>query len=113
MEVSEAYLSSSINENTFEWNVLKGYLQGQSKTVKDMLRECCSKLDSGQYHCSDLRITSGVVTCRRCALRPMKELVYLYRSDIPTSDLPGTAVYSIMFRVVLLANIDISFIHVL
>ena len=44
----------------------------------------------------------------------MKELVYLYRSDIPTSDLPGTAVYSIMFyRVVLLANIDISFIHVL
>ena len=138
------------------------YLRGQSKTVKDMLRECISRLDSGQHHCSglpvwckgkwqvwlvkpsvtqntyimlawginrsyvratfrlkteincilslpslctfglwglrfyclslaDLRITSGVVTCRRCALTPMKQLVYLYRSDIPTSDLPGTA----------------------
>ncbi|CAI8049022.1 E3 ubiquitin-protein ligase CHFR [Geodia barretti] len=91
MEVSEASLSSSINENPFEWNVLKDYLQGQSKTVKDMLRECISRLDSGQHHCSDLRITSDVVTCRRCALTPMKQLVYLYRSDIPTSDLPESA----------------------
>jgi E3 ubiquitin-protein ligase CHFR len=91
MEVSEASLSSSINENPFEWNVLKDYLRGQSKTVKDMLRECISRLDSGQHHCSDLRITSDVVTCRRCALTPMKQLVYLYRSDIPTSDLPESA----------------------
>ena len=111
MEVSEASLSSSINENPFEWNVLKvrlwtprndpsqwgilisyhmlllgkkrcpcwrvfpisggvlsdtkfdmmfvfsqDYLQGQSKTVKDMLRECISRLDSGQHHCSGLPV---------------------------------------------------------
>ena len=24
----------------------------QSKTVQDMLNECCSKLDSGEYHCT-------------------------------------------------------------
>ena len=32
------------------------YLRGQSKTVKDMLRECISRLDSGQHHCSGLPV---------------------------------------------------------
>lgn len=28
------------------------YLQSQHKTVQDMLRECCTKLDSGEYTCA-------------------------------------------------------------
>ena len=29
-----------------------GYLQSQSRTVRDMVSECTAKLDSGLYHCT-------------------------------------------------------------
>ena len=81
------------NGNLYESRVLKNYLDSKGVSMKDLLDECCQKLDEGTYHCSDSRtsrLSSSTRTCFSCAMRNFRDLVYLYRRDISRDELPGT-----------------------
>ena len=94
MDFDSSCLHSILNNgNVYESRVLKNYLESKSLTIKDLLEACCQKLDDGSYHCSDSRssrMSSSTRTCYSCALKNFKDLVYLFRKDIPEDDLPGT-----------------------
>ena len=80
------------NGNAYESRVLKNYLESKGLTIKELLESCCQKLDDGTYHCSDSRssrMSSTTRTCYTCALKNFKDLVYLYRKEIPDDELPG------------------------
>ncbi len=80
------------NGNAYESKVLKEYMEGKSLSIKDVLTSCCAKLESGEYTCSDSRtsrMSSSTRTCYKCGLKNFKDLLYLYRRDIPASELPG------------------------
>ena len=93
MDFDSSCLTSILNNgNLYESRVLKNYLESKSLTIKDLLEACCQKLDEGTYHCADSRssrMSSSTRTCYSCALKNFKDLVYLYRKDIPDDDLPG------------------------
>ena len=74
--------------NAHESNILKNYLEAKHLTVKDFLLACCDKMESGDYVCSDARVSPTVACCQRCAVKSLKELAYHYRKDIPSSELP-------------------------
>ena len=83
------------NGNAYESRVLKNYLDSKGLTIKDLLEACCQKLDDGTYHCSDShtsRMSSTTHTCYSCAFKNFRDLVYLFRKDIPDDELPGIAV---------------------
>jgi E3 ubiquitin-protein ligase CHFR len=74
--------------NAYECTILKDYFDSKSLTVKDFLQACCAKMTSGEYVCSDYRLTPSTTCCHSCALKGLKDLAYLYRKDIPSNDLP-------------------------
>lgn len=75
--------------NAYESNVLKNYFESKGITIRDFLQLCCRKMDSGEYACPGLQITPTTTCCQDCALMLLKRLAYLYRRDIPSSDLPN------------------------
>lgn len=75
--------------NAYESTILKDYLENKGIRIKDFLQTCCDRMTSGAYTCSDSRMTPGTISCHRCAQKSLKELAYLYRKDIPSSDLSG------------------------
>lgn len=78
--------------NAYESTILKNYLDDKGLTIKDFLQACCAKMESGDYSCSDMRLSPLTNICRLCAQKFLKELAYLYRKDIPDSDLPDEVV---------------------
>ena len=74
--------------NGYESNILKNYLQGKSMTIVNLFQACCEKMESGVYPCSNSSVTTATVGCHYCVLKYFKELVYQYRRDIPSSELP-------------------------
>ena len=96
MDFQDSVLNGILNKgNVYESNILKEYMEEKSLSVKDVLAACCDKLESGEYTCSDSRtsrVSPSTRTCTNCALRNFKDLVYLYRRDIPDSELPGGGV---------------------
>ncbi len=96
MDFPDSILSGVLNNgNAYESRVLKEYMEGKSLSINDVLTSCCRKLESGEYTCSDsrtARMSSSTRSCFRCALKNFKDLVYLYRRDIPDSELPGEGV---------------------
>lgn len=93
MDFDSSCLNSILNNgNVYESRVLKDYLESKGLSIKDLLDTCCQKLDEGIYHCTDSRssrMSSSTRTCYSCAMKNFKDLVYLYRKDIPNDDLPG------------------------
>ena len=94
MDFDSSCLTSILNNgNLYESRVLKDYLETKGLSIRDLLDACCRKLDEGAYHCTDSRssrMSSSTRTCYTCAMKNFKDLVYLYRKDIPSDELPGT-----------------------
>ena len=94
MDFDSSCLMSILNNgNMYESRVLKDYLESKGLSIKNLLETCCQKLDEGTYHCTDSRssrMSSSTRTCYLCAIKNFKDLVYLYRKDIPSDELPGT-----------------------
>ncbi|XP_065892159.1 E3 ubiquitin-protein ligase CHFR-like [Dysidea avara] len=84
-----------INENLFETNILRSYLQDNSISVSDMVKELITNFENGEYHpptTSGLSsFTSSSPICKECFTKILSELTYIYRSKIPTEDLPVEA----------------------
>ena len=78
--------------NGYESNILKTYLQGKDMTVDDLFRACCEKMSSGVYTCQNSAVTTTTVSCHYCVMKYFKELVYQYRRDIPSSELPAEVI---------------------
>ena len=74
--------------NAYESTILKDYLEGKAFTIKDLLLQCCGKLESGEFASPDPRLTPATITCQKCAQKCLKGLAYQYRRDIPHSQLP-------------------------
>ena len=93
MDFDSSCLTSILNNgNLYESRVLKDYLETKRLSIRDLLDACCQKLDEGAYHCADSRssrMSSSTRTCYTCAMKNFKDLVYLYRKDIPSDELPG------------------------
>ncbi len=93
MDFPDTILNGVLNNgNVYESRVFKEYIEGKSLSIKDVLTSCCAKLESGEYTCSDsrtARMSPTTRTCYKCALKNFKDLLYLYRRDIPDSELPG------------------------
>ena len=94
VDFDSSCLTSILNNgNLYESRVLKDYLETKGLSIRDLLDACCQKLDEGAYHCTDSRssrMSSSTRTCYSCAMKNFKDLVYLYRKDIPSDQLPGT-----------------------
>lgn len=93
MDFDSSCLTSILNNgNVYESRVLKDYLESKGLSIRDLLDTCCRKLDEGTYHCTDSRssrMSSSTRTCYSCAMKNFKDLVYLYRKDVPSDELPG------------------------
>ena len=90
MDFNISILSDILNNgNIYESRVLKEYMESKSLSIKDVLSACCAKLEAEEYVCSVSSMSPTTRTCYKCALRSFRELVYLFRKDIPTTDLPG------------------------
>lgn len=86
----EAVLDDIVNKNRFESDILKQFLKDKALTIKEMLQVCMEKLDSKDYTCTDSRtflINSKSRVCYSCALKNFRDLAYLYRRDIPQTDM--------------------------
>ncbi|XP_050409381.1 E3 ubiquitin-protein ligase CHFR isoform X1 [Patella vulgata] len=91
-------LVSLVLDNAHESEILKNYLESKNMSVKDLLKVCIEKKDSGEYTCTGTagnynmhfgrKLESDAIICYACALRYFKELAYQYRRDIPNTDLP-------------------------
>ncbi|KAI0224566.1 E3 ubiquitin-protein ligase CHFR [Lamellibrachia satsuma] len=55
--------------------------------IKDLLTQCCHKLETGEFPQIG-RVTPDMVVCYRCALTELQTLAYLYRKAIPNDQLP-------------------------
>ncbi|XP_064620650.1 E3 ubiquitin-protein ligase CHFR-like isoform X2 [Lineus longissimus] len=92
MNFGKKGLAGLINDNAYESNVLKDYLESEEKSVRDMLQECVAKMERGTYTTVDSgrnHLNGDTATCYACGIRNFKELAYQYRRDIPASQLPA------------------------
>ncbi|XP_077996064.1 E3 ubiquitin-protein ligase CHFR-like [Glandiceps talaboti] len=95
MNFGKKSLVNIINDNHFESEIFRNYMEDQKLTVTDVLTECLARLDRGEYVSTDAhnfrgRKGSDVRICYPCGLRNLKELAYQFRRDIPRTELPGT-----------------------
>ena len=84
-------ISSMVNDNLFESEILNNYLIKNNISIKDMLETCLEKLDKNEYKCTDSRSTliSGKTRiCYNCAVKNFRDLAFQYRKDIPLEELP-------------------------
>ncbi|XP_070573140.1 E3 ubiquitin-protein ligase CHFR-like isoform X2 [Ptychodera flava] len=95
MNFGRKSLISVVNDNPYESEIFRNYMEDNNLTVKDVLRECLVRLDRGEYVTTDAHNFRGqkgsdVRICYPCGLRNFKELAYQFRRDIPRSELPAS-----------------------
>ncbi|CAH1801152.1 unnamed protein product [Owenia fusiformis] len=92
-DFGENDMNTILLQNTYESTILKDYLKEKKLTIKQVLDECCTKLDSKAWASTDFPLKlkdSNAVLCYGCALKNFKDLVYNYRKNIPNGELPAT-----------------------
>ncbi|KAI6654323.1 E3 ubiquitin-protein ligase CHFR isoform X3 [Oopsacas minuta] len=86
-----AVMLDIVNRNAIESDILTQYLEKKKISINQMLLECLQKLDENEYKCTDSRsslISAKTRICYGCALKNFRDLAFLYRKDIPLTDLP-------------------------
>ncbi|XP_032239142.2 E3 ubiquitin-protein ligase CHFR isoform X2 [Nematostella vectensis] len=93
MKFVDGCLTTLINNNNCESEILKNCLAGKNIGVDELLQKCLEKLDVKAYTSIDSirhNLTSTSVICYRCGLRNFQDLAYQYRRDIPADELPAS-----------------------
>ncbi|XP_067934717.1 E3 ubiquitin-protein ligase CHFR-like isoform X2 [Watersipora subatra] len=97
MNLDDSALDNLLLQNLTESNILKEYLRDKSLTVKDIVQETSSKLDTGEFvlnndfNCNftGKNVKSNSIICYRCGLKALRQLAYFFRKNIPSADLPA------------------------
>ncbi|CAF4467380.1 unnamed protein product, partial [Rotaria sp. Silwood2] len=66
------------------------YLTNNNKTIRDLLIECCDRLDRNEFTCPGIdpnaAVPSSKVVCYKCGLKMFKELAYQFRVHMKQDD---------------------------
>nr|XP_020445995.1 E3 ubiquitin-protein ligase CHFR isoform X2 [Monopterus albus] len=89
LNLTDKCLDGVLNSNNYESEILQNYLSSRGKSWRDVLQESLQGLEQGSYYLSDCRISANTILCLWCGLRAFKELAYIYRQNIPPSELPA------------------------
>ncbi|XP_054629601.1 E3 ubiquitin-protein ligase CHFR isoform X3 [Dunckerocampus dactyliophorus] len=89
LNLTDKCLDGVLNNNNYESEILKNYLSSRGRTWMDMLQEAVHDLEHGKYSLSDSRVSANTILCVFCGLMVFKELAYMYRQNIPASELPA------------------------
>ena len=83
--------STCLNNNQVERDILIDYIRTKNITVQDVYNTCMTKVESGTYtHPSYPNFTTDSRFCQSCAYKYFNELIYCYRAEIDSADLPAT-----------------------
>ena len=87
----ETHLSFLINENQHESKILSDYLKSKNKTINSLFNECVRKMRNGVFRSKIInqQFPNEKVVCRNCALKTLQDFSFVYRSEIPKSELPS------------------------
>jgi E3 ubiquitin-protein ligase CHFR len=81
-----------VNRNEHESQILRDYLTDKGISREAMWKTCMDKLESGAFKSLAYPpAEAGSPSCRMCARRVLGDLVYQFRTAIPTKDLPLSA----------------------
>ena len=88
------YLNNLINENQHESKILSDYLKSKNKTIDILFNECVRKMRNGVFQSKIInqQFPNEKVVCRSCAFKAFQDFSYVYRSEIPKSELPGKVI---------------------
>ncbi|CAF1324115.1 unnamed protein product [Rotaria sordida] len=88
---SPRHLTNFVNDNPVESQIVQDYLTNNHKTIRDLLIECCDRLDRNEFTCSNIdrnaAVPSSKVVCYKCGLKMFKELVYQFRVHMKQDDI--------------------------
>ncbi|CAF1051190.1 unnamed protein product [Adineta ricciae] len=88
---SPRHLTNLVIENPVESQIVQDYLTTNRKTMRDLLVECCDRLDRGEFTCPGIdrnaAIPSSKITCYKCGLRMFKDLAYQFRVHMKQDDI--------------------------
>jgi len=84
-------LTNLVNDNPVESQIVQDYLTTNHKTMKDLLIECCDRLDRNELTCHGIvrndTIPSSKVVCYKCGLKMFKDLAYQFRIHMKQDDI--------------------------
>ncbi|XP_068166608.1 E3 ubiquitin-protein ligase CHFR isoform X2 [Antennarius striatus] len=88
LNLTDKCMDGVLNNNNYELDILQNYLSSRGKTWRDIRQEVLQSVEQGNYGLTDCRISASTIVCFCCGLRAFKEIVYNYRQNIPSSELP-------------------------
>ncbi|CAF2951042.1 unnamed protein product [Rotaria sp. Silwood2] len=85
------HLSNFVNDNPIESQIVQNYVTSHGATMRELLVECCQRLDRRQFTCTgidrNVAVPSKRILCYKCALNIFKELVYQFRVSMKQNDI--------------------------
>lgn len=85
------HLTNLVNDNPVESQIVQDYLTSHQKTMKDLLIECCNRLDRNEFTCPGIdrntAIPSSKIVCYKCGLKLFKQLAYQFRFSMKPDDI--------------------------
>ncbi|CAF3932907.1 unnamed protein product [Adineta steineri] len=88
---SPRHLTNLVKDNPVESQIVQDYLTTNRKTMRDLLVECCDRLDRNEFTCIGIdrnaAIPSSKITCYKCGLKMFKELAYQFRASMKQDDI--------------------------
>ncbi|XP_052270355.1 E3 ubiquitin-protein ligase CHFR-like isoform X2 [Dreissena polymorpha] len=94
MNFGRKALNGLILDNQVESDIFRDYIDSKGLSVKDVLQECCRKLEAGVFTViaqGTHQFRTETAVCYACGLASFKQLALQYRKSIKKEDLPGTS----------------------
>ncbi|UJR31767.1 hypothetical protein I4U23_019245 [Adineta vaga] len=89
------HLTNLVNDSPTETQIVQNYLTTHRVSMRELLLECCQRLDRKEFFCTDidrnLVAPSTKVVCYKCGLRIFKELAYQFRIAMKPKDITPVA----------------------
>jgi len=85
------HLINLVNNNPVETQIVQNYLTTHRITTRELLLECCQRLDRKEFTCTSIdrntAVPSRKIVCYKCGLNIFKELAYQYRVAMKVNDI--------------------------
>ncbi|CAF1251860.1 unnamed protein product [Rotaria sordida] len=85
------HLTNLVNDNPIESQIVQSYLINHHATMRELLVECCRRLDRREFTYigidRNLAVSSTKIVCYKCGLKIFKELVYQFRVSMKQNDI--------------------------
>ncbi|CAF1199673.1 unnamed protein product [Rotaria sp. Silwood1] len=85
------HLINLVNDNPIESQIIQNFLTNHNATMRELLIECCRRLDKREFTCTNIdrnhTVPSTKIVCYKCALKIFKELVFQFRISMKQNDI--------------------------